>query len=149
MFDVRSKSMGRSEDVAPQHGEGTTSTTIVVVDDDAGIRGFMGEALTLAGYRVVAVADRHEAERVLQRLGAASVHLVISDVHLTIELQAQDGYALYQRCAMLYPSVPFLLISGHPSSRALPAVHDGSVQLLPKPFSLNELLAVVRSLIAT
>jgi two-component system nitrogen regulation response regulator GlnG len=123
--------------------------TILVVDDDEAIRSLIHEALGLFGYRVVAVGAWQEAEDLLQRPGPGAISLVITDVHLTADLQAQEGYVFYQRWTARSPTLPFLLISGAPASQALPAVRTGAVYCLSKPFSIDELRVIVCMLLKT
>jgi two-component system cell cycle sensor histidine kinase/response regulator CckA len=104
------------------------------------VRTAQAHTLTRRGYRVYTAAGAPEAEALLRRLGAAAIHLVIVDIHFTPAPQACEGYALYRRWQAAHPTLPFLLISGDPSSRGLPAVQREEVCFLPKPFALQELL---------
>jgi DNA-binding NtrC family response regulator len=87
-----------------------------------------------------------EAEDTLQQFGAAALGLVITDIQLTTDRQAREGYMLYQRWRASYPALPFLLISGDPASQTLPAIRTGAVHFLPKPFTMSELLDIVRQI---
>ena len=80
----------------------------------------------------------------MQRVGVVTIRLVIADIHLTASLQAYEGYQLYDRWHRRYPEVPFLLISGSPIGRDLPAVRTGAVRCLAKPFALDDLLQAVQ-----
>lgn len=152
---ARSESSDGGEDAAPENGEeeeraqeytGARQAIILVIDDDLTIRNFLHNALRLRGYHVTAVGTVREAEEVLQQLGAAALGLVIADIQLTTNRQAREGYVLYQRWTAQYPALPFLLISGDPGSQSLPAIHTGAVHFLPKPFTIGELLDMVRLL---
>jgi two-component system OmpR family response regulator len=125
---------------------GSGQATILVIDDDQMIRILLHDTLHLHGYHVTAVGTVQEAEGVLQQLGAAALGLVIADIQLTTNRQAREGYVLYERWSATHPTLAFLLISGDPSSQALPAIHTGAVDFLAKPFSMSELLAVVQRL---
>ena len=126
---------------------GASRPTILVVDDDAAVRQLLREVLHLHGYRVIDAAAVQEADQLLQRLGAETMALVITDVHLSDDPAGQEGYDFYQRWVAVRPTLHFLLISGDPGSRALPAVRSGAVRFLIKPFTINELLGVVRALV--
>ena len=117
---------------------------ILVVEDDAAVTAALYEVLSFHGYRIITAASAQEAERALQRLGVAQIHLVISDIHLTRNTQACEGYALYQRWRHLYPALPFMLISAYPNSRDLPAIRAQTVPFLEKPFAIDALLQCVR-----
>jgi DNA-binding NtrC family response regulator len=129
-----------------QQGTGSRQAIILVIDDDRTIRGLLHEALNLRGYHVIAVGTVQDAEDILQQFGAAALGLVITDIQLTTNRQAQEGYMLCQRWRASYPTLPFLLMSGDPASQTLPAIRTGAVHFLPKPFTMGELLDTVRQL---
>ena len=111
------------------------------------IRSLLHEALNLRGYQVTAVGTVQEAEDTLQQRGAAALGLVITDIQLTANQQAREGYVLYCKCwKASYPALPFLLISGDLSNQTLPAIRTGAVHFLPKPFTMSELLDTVHRL---
>lgn len=124
-----------------------TPPRILILDDDEGIRTLLEEALQLRGYQTVTAATVTEAEAVVQQYGSAGLALVISDVHLSPNPQAQAGYVLYQRWTVRYPGLRFLLMSGDPRSQTLPAIRTGQVRFLAKPFSISELLNAVQALL--
>jgi ATP-dependent Lon protease len=135
-----------NEEERGQEGIGSSQAIILVIDDDRTIRSLLYEALNLRGYRVIAVGTVQEAENILQQFGAAALGLVITDIQLTTNRQAQEGYMLCQRWRASYPTLPFLLISGDPASQTLPAIRTGAVHFLSKPFTMSELLETVRRL---
>ena len=119
---------------------------VLVVDDDEEVRNLIEDALQIHAYEVVATATAQEAEAARQRLGTADIGLVICDINLSANAQAQEGYALYQRWTAAEADLPFLLISGDPQTRTLPAIRTGAVYFLPKPFSINDLVVAVQAL---
>jgi DNA-binding NtrC family response regulator len=120
------------------------STTILIVEDDLGVRAALAEALRLEDHPLTIVATVREAEDAWERLGSARLGLVIADIHLTGRLQGYEGYHLYERWHRRAPQLPFLLISGFPVNRDLPAVRTGAVRFLVKPFAFGDLLQAVR-----
>ena len=124
-----------------------THDTVLIVDDEAGVREILHEALSAYGYRVITAASVQEAERALQGLGVPETNLVITDINLTPAHNAHEGYALYQRWGALYPALRFILISGDPANHALPDVRSGAVRFLAKPFEIDALLEVVREVL--
>lgn len=119
---------------------------VLVVDDDEEVRNLIEDALQMHAYEVVATATEQEAEEVRRRRSTADIGLVICDINLTVNSQAQEGYALYQRWTTAEASLPFLLISGDPQAISLPAIRTGAVRFLPKPFSINDLITAVQAL---
>jgi DNA-binding NtrC family response regulator len=124
----------------------TAGATILVIDDDPAVGNLLCETLELHGYQTVRAETVQQAEEALQWLGTARIGLVVTDINLTRGSHAQEGYDLYQRWTAMHPTLPFLLMSGDPSSQSLPAVRRGVVRLLSKPFPLTIFLDAVRAL---
>jgi DNA-binding NtrC family response regulator len=120
-----------------------THDTVLIVENEAGVREILHEALSFFGYRVITAATAEEAEKTLQSLGVAETNLVITDINLTAAYDAQEGYALYQRWSALYPGLHFILISGDANNEALPDIRSGAVRFLAKPFEIDALLEAV------
>ena len=124
-----------------------THDTVLIVDDERGVREVLREALRFCSDRVIIAATVQEAERALQSLDVAETNLVITDVNLTPGQHAHEGYALYQRWSARYPAVRFILISGDPANQELPAIRSGAVRFLAKPFEIEALFEVVREVL--
>jgi two-component system nitrogen regulation response regulator NtrX len=124
-----------------------THDTVLIVDDEVGVREILQEALSFFGYRVITAATVQEAEKALQSLGVAETNLVITDIHLTPAYNAQEGYALYQRWSARYPALHFILISGDSNIQELPDIRSGAVRFLAKPFEIDALLEAVQEVL--
>jgi two-component system cell cycle sensor histidine kinase/response regulator CckA len=112
--------------------------TILLVEDEAGVRQFVALALERHGYRVL---EAHSAEAALTLLQGLScpIHLVLSDM----VLPGIDGCELAGRAARTHPHVPFLLTTGYVDS--LSALHTRrGLAVLEKPFSARTLLEKAR-----
>jgi DNA-binding NtrC family response regulator len=130
-----------------QNGPSQTQVTVLVIDDDQAVRDLLCEALNLHGYKAIAAATVQEADTALKQLGTAAIGLAIADIQLTADPQAREGYELYERWTTAHPTLPFLLISGDPTSQALPAIQTGAVRFLAKPFAISGFLATVQALL--
>ncbi len=119
--------------------------TILLIEDDAAVAETLSEFLRLQGYTVLIATTMQEAEDIRQHIGLLAIDLVVSDVHLTADHEAREGYELYQRWKELYPELPYIFISGDPTSQDLPPVRLGVARLLVKPFNLVELLKEIRT----
>lgn len=112
-------------------------STILVVDDDSQLRGVIADVLRDEGYDVQQASDGHRA---LAQIEAAAPDLVLSDVampHLT-------GVELAEQLTHRAEPVPIVLMS---ASRMAPPV---SVDwFLPKPFALDDLLALVSGILGS
>jgi CheY-like chemotaxis protein len=109
---------------------------ILVVDDDPGIRGLVDLALSDEGYRVVTAADGAAALEVLaQQLPA----IILLDMRMPI----MDGWEFARTYrARPGPHAPIVVVTAarEATERAAQIAAEG---VLPKPFRLAELLAVV------
>ncbi len=114
-------------------------TTVLIVDDDAGVRFTVKQLLEDEGLSVVEAQDGGAA---LQRLAQGGVELIISDVRMP----GMGGLELLAALATLpEPKPPLILMTAHGSERlAVDAMKQGALDYFKKPFELDELLAVVR-----
>lgn len=126
-------------DKVAAHGEGGEET-ILVAEDNAGVREFVRTVLARAGYRVVTVTDGESALCHLQRHGD-SVDLALVDV----VMPGIGGREVHDRIRNQHADLRFLFTSGY----SLDGVNTGFVldtgfELLQKPFEASTLLARVR-----
>ena len=132
--------MERTVVTAPPTHEASSHATVLVVDDDAGVRAFVERTLAGAGYRTVSAVDGADALRVLGRR-SSGVDLVLSDV-LMPEL---NGATLAELLGRRYPGLPVVLMSGYARGE-LPVRGGGveGVEVLAKPVTRAALLEAVR-----
>src|SRR5919106_6422471 len=110
---------------------------ILVVDDEAVARRFMERALAQQGYRVMLANDGEQALELL-RMTRRKVALVITD----LVMPGMGGHAFALEVARLPSPPPLLYISAYD-----PPQGDMAKRFLQKPFSADELVSTVRSLI--
>ncbi|WP_038047284.1 response regulator transcription factor [Thermus caliditerrae] len=113
---------------------------ILVVDDEESILVPLEFLLKKAGHEVTLARTGEEA---LAHLGTGSFDLVVLD----LMLPGLDGFAVLERLRGLptRPKVLVLTARGQQADRAK-ALALGAEAFLPKPFSIQELLAQVQSL---
>ncbi|MCP4907768.1 MAG: response regulator, partial [bacterium] len=117
--------------------------TIVVVDDESGVRSVIAKRLRVESYRVLEAADGEEALAILNREGDA-VDLVISDLIMPIK----SGAELVSQVSRDFPSIKFIIMSGYLSGDAK-QIESSSEQtvFLQKPVRMGELAGVVEVLL--
>ncbi len=112
--------------------------TILVVDDDAGIRDVIAESLRGHGYRTFDAADAPGMARVLE---SEAVDLILLDVLMP----GENGLSACQRLARVaHPPVVMLSALDTPPDRVA-GLNAGADYYLGKPSSPAELLAVVQA----
>jgi len=115
--------------------------TILVVEDNEATREALCDMLEIFNYRVLQAADAAQALSLYQER-AGEVDLVLSDLVLTGRV---GGDALYQRLAALDEGVKVVLMTGYPlQDRGRALLEAGVLAWLRKPFSMDEVTAVVR-----
>jgi len=118
----------------------TTPDHVLVVDDDAEIRGLLGEYLQKNGYRVTAVGD---GEGMRAALEAGRVDIVVLD----LMLPGDDGLTLC-RNLRARSEVPVVMLTarGEETDRIV-GLEMGADDYLAKPFNPRELLARIKSVL--
>ena len=125
-----------------KHGQGET---ILVLEDDPGIRSLAVDALEELGYQVLEAADAKEAMQALEK-EQGNVNLLLSDVVLPGGVSGPEAAATAMD---LYPKLKVLFMSGY--TAGLDAHHkipDFAEKLLSKPFDLTDLAGAVRKALA-
>lgn len=113
------------------------TTSILVVEDDAGLREALCDTLSLANYQVV---PAQSAEQGLQLLKDHKISLLISDV----QMGTMSGLDLLKTVKLNYPSLPVLMMTAYANvNDAVVAIRNGAADYLAKPFSPEVLINMV------
>ena len=119
---------------------GRGSETILLVEDEKGVRELAREYLTEAGYIVLEAENAEQALRVA-RESTAKIDLLFTDVVMA----GISGRQLAEQMQQLRPGLRVLYMSGY-TDEAI--VHHGilgrGMALLQKPFTLNSLALKIR-----
>ena len=114
-------------------------STILIVDDEPGVRTSLTGVLRDEGYTVEAVAT---GEACLDRMTRGSVDLILLDVWLP----GVDGLAPLARLRERQVDAQVVLISGHGNiESAVRAIKLGAFDFVEKPLSLEKTVLVVRN----
>jgi signal transduction histidine kinase/CheY-like chemotaxis protein/sensor domain CHASE-containing protein len=113
--------------------------TILLAEDEEGVRQLAVESLERRGYRVLAAASAENALK-LASSHDGTIHLLITDV----VMPGIKGPELADRLRAMRPGIRVLLISGYAADVVTP--NDlKEAKLLPKPFAPPALLSAVRA----
>lgn len=113
---------------------------VLVVEDEERVRRMTVEALRSLGYSVFAAAGAEQALDLIAR--GAAPHLLFTDVIMP----GMNGQALAERVRQTLPQVRVLFTTGYArSAGADGAPQDRAAPFLPKPFTIEQLAAKIRS----
>jgi len=123
---------------------GPTSATILAVDDDPAVLGFLDHVLRAAGYRVLLAESGWRAIETYDD-SPEKVDLLLTDVIMP----DLTGPVVAERLRAKQPDLQVLFISGyHDADMVQRFVTQRGFKLLPKPFTVEGLLRGVEACLA-
>jgi two-component system cell cycle sensor histidine kinase/response regulator CckA len=118
--------------------------TILVADDEEGVRSLVANVLEDAGYTVELAKDGADAVERLRAL-RDSVRLILLDLTMPILGGAEAATELRR----IHPDIPIVAMSGYGDIEVMQRFSDAGVDdFLPKPFTPDQLAAKVRDVLA-
>ncbi|MGN6155173.1 MAG: PAS domain-containing protein [Sphingomicrobium sp.] len=118
-------------------GQSQETASILVIDDDPDVRGFIAEALAEEGFRVRDCAD---GKKGLEEFASERPDLVVLD----FVMPTMSGADVASRMLGEVPDQKILFVSGYSETDAIKAIAPNS-PLLPKPFRSDALCRAVRN----
>jgi two-component system nitrogen regulation response regulator NtrX len=116
------------------------STSILIIDDEPGIRRTLASILEDEHYRVFTAEDAFQGFKVLEEESAVSL------VFLDVLLPRMGGLDALERIRRDWPHAEVSMISGHANvDMAVRAVKLGAFDFLEKPLALDKVLTVCRN----
>jgi two-component system cell cycle sensor histidine kinase/response regulator CckA len=126
--------------IAPQAADLTGQGTILLVEDEDGLRALNARGLVSRGYSVLEAANGVEAIEVLAKNGGR-VDLVVSDV----VMPEMDGPTLLKELRKRNPSLKIIFVSGYAEEAFAKSLPEGEqFSFLAKPFTLKQLVGAVK-----
>lgn len=118
------------------------SITVWIVDDDKSIRWVLEKALGQADINTVSFEN---AESLLAQLDRQCPDAIVSD----IRMPGMDGLTLLSHINERHPSLPVIITTAHSDlDSAVASYQGGAFEYLPKPFDIDEVVAVTRRALA-
>ena len=113
-----------------------------IVDDDRSIRWVLEKALAREGIAHQSFASAYE---VLQALGTRQPSVLVSD----IRMPGESGLALLDKVKAQHPQLPVIIMTAYSDlDSAVAAFQGGAFEYLPKPFDVDQALALIRRAMA-
>ncbi|HMM76161.1 MAG TPA: nitrogen regulation protein NR(I) [Gammaproteobacteria bacterium] len=113
-----------------------------IIDDDRSIRWVLEKALSQA---TIATHSFESADKALARLKRERPDVIITD----IRMPGTDGLALLDQVQQSAPALPVIVMTAYADlDRAVAAYQGGAFEYLPKPFDVDEAVAIVRRALA-
>lgn len=116
---------------------------LLLIDDDAALRGVLAKSLGYAGHQVFEAADGQQG---LDLVETTAVDLVITDLIMPV----QEGVETIVRLRRSHAHLPVIAISGGSSNSPLYleiANKIGAERILAKPFTPQELIDVIAAVL--
>jgi FixJ family two-component response regulator len=112
--------------------------TVMVIDDDPGVRDSLGKLLRSAGFRVTLFGSVNE-------FCAADLPEGPTCLVLDVRLPGQSGLELQRELAGAKRQLPIIFITGHGDiPMSVQAMKGGAIEFLTKPFREQELLEAIQ-----
>lgn len=111
--------------------------SVWIVDDDRSVRWVLEKALKQADMET---RSFERAEHLLEAIDEGSPDVLITDVRMP----GMSGIALLERLRTTRPDLPIIVITAHSDlESAVAAYKGGAFEYLPKPFDIDEAVALV------
>jgi len=119
--------------------------TVLVVDDEEGLRSLVCRTLSGEGYGTLEASHGAEALEIMEK-AAQPVDLVVTDV----VMPGMDGRELGRRLAQRWPTLPILYISAYDVNDIFRRGSPGnSAPFLQKPFPAEGLISKIQQLLGS
>ena len=120
----------------------STEHTVLIIDDEAGIRESLETLLVLEGYRVDTAGD---GELGLDRIGQHAYDLVLLD----LALPGRNGIEVLGLIRERHPALPVIMLTAYGTvDNVIDAIRGGAQNFVQKPWDNEKLLADIRQAIA-
>jgi CheY-like chemotaxis protein len=133
----------KEQKAPPVHNIKKGSETILIAEDDPGIRNFTREILQRYGYTIIDAMDGEEAVSIFME-NRNRVDLIILDV----VMPKKNGKEVYGEIIKTDPGMKFIFTSGYTGDIILTkGIHDDAFDFISKPLLPNELLKKIRDVL--
>jgi two-component system, NtrC family, nitrogen regulation response regulator GlnG len=116
------------------------NATVWIIDDDRSIRWVLDKALSQDGFATRSFEDGDDALNALES-GDSQPDVLVSDVRMP----GTDGLRMLRILQRKYPELPVIIMTAHSDlDSAVASYQGGAFEYLPKPFDVDEAVALVK-----
>jgi len=116
--------------------------SILVADDEKGIREFLEITLKKEGYGVTLASNGAEAISLCEK---KKFDIILAD----IKMPQGDGYTILRKVKKLHPDTIVIMITAYGSlESAIEAMREGAFDYISKPFDVNDVKVLIQSALA-
>lgn len=117
------------------------SQLIMIIDDEAGVRELLGDALKLAGFETVTAADAMIAQTLLR---TTKPDILVVDINMPL----MDGFEFIERIRSNGDNTPALMLSARGDRADVTrGLTLGADDYVTKPFGLEELVLRIKAIL--
>ena len=120
------------------------SGTVLVVEDEAGVREVAERILQDFGFETIAAVDGRHALEIMDRVGDR-----VTAVLLDLSMPRMGGQETFRRLREIRPALPVIMMSGYTEQAVAPQFNGsgpGLTAFLQKPFLAEDLMGVLRQI---
>jgi PAS domain S-box-containing protein len=142
LFPAVHGSAPKNERPSTERSDWRGSGTILVVEDEQGVREVAERMLQEIGFQTVGAEDGRNAIEIMERVGDS-----VTAVLLDLSMPRMGGTETLRRLRADRPGLPVIMMSGYTEQVVAPQVSDsqsGPTAFLQKPFLAEDLIAVLR-----
>ena len=122
----------------------SATETILVAEDEPGVRGLVKQTLEQLGYAVLEATDGYEALRVIEQHGS-EIHLLLTDIIMPL----MNGHELATRLHSIRPRTKVLYMSGYTDEvLAFHGIAQPEIAFIQKPFTPSDLAGKVEMVLS-
>lgn len=120
----------------------SNDSTVWIVDDDTSIRWVLEKSLARGAIKTKSFTS---ADMLIERLKKEQPDVIVSD----IRMPGTDGFQLLEYLRQRYPQIPMVIMTAHSDlDSAVASYQGGAFEYLPKPFDIDDAVAIVDRAIA-
>ena len=137
-------SLGLSNTIGNGVASGGRPGTVLIIEDDPGVRQLVRRTLEAVGYQVLEAEDGVEGLRVVEE-HSSQLDLVVTD----IEMPRMDGISVARELAASHPHIGVVCMSGRlPETSFSARIGIPLPPFLAKPFTFDDLIQTTSETIA-